>query len=186
MDESAIATERYQVLRRIGAGGMGVVYEAEDRERGQKVALKTIADPDVAKLYQLKREFRVLADLSHPNLVALYDLVVDAEACFFTMELVDGVDLLAYLWRQTSDVDIAHAATTSTAPAMWMYQLGMPRRPRPMMPTARIGTSSTALSCTRVMRLNSGVVSPEGTFSTPRRLPTKIFRPSITTTSRPT
>ncbi len=118
MDESAIATERYQVLRRIGAGGMGVVYEAEDRERGQKVALKTIADLDVAKLYQLKREFRVLADLSHPNLVALYDLVVDAEACFFTMELVDGVDLLAYLWRQTSDVDIAHAATTSTAPPL--------------------------------------------------------------------
>jgi hypothetical protein len=60
----------------------------------------------------------VLADLSHPNLVALYDLVVDAEACFFTMELVDGVDLLAYLWRQTSDVDIAHAATTSTAPPL--------------------------------------------------------------------
>jgi serine/threonine protein kinase len=118
MDESAIATERYQVLRRIGAGGMGVVYEAEDRERGQKVALKTIADPDVAKLYQLKREFRVLADLSHPNLVALYDLVVDAEACFFTMELVDGTDLLAYLWRQTSDVDIAHAATTTTAPPL--------------------------------------------------------------------
>jgi serine/threonine protein kinase len=116
MSESAIATERYQVLRRIGAGGMGVVYEAEDRERGQKVALKTIADPDVAKLYQLKREFRVLADLSHPNLVALYDLVVDAEACFFTMELVDGVDLLAYLWRQNVDVDIAHAATTTSAP----------------------------------------------------------------------
>lgn len=118
MDESAIATERYQVLRRIGAGGMGVVYEAEDRERGQKVALKTIADPDVAKLYQLKREFRVLADLSHPNLVALYDLVVDAEACFFTMELVDGLDLLAYLWRQNSDADIAHAATTASTPPL--------------------------------------------------------------------
>ncbi|MBV8758517.1 MAG: protein kinase, partial [Deltaproteobacteria bacterium] len=116
MSESVIATERYEVLRRIGAGGMGVVYEAQDRERGQKVALKTIADPDVAKLYQLKREFRVLADLSHPNLVALYDLVVDAEACFFTMELVDGVDLLAYLWRQIADSDIAHAATTASVP----------------------------------------------------------------------
>src|SRR6476660_4380913 len=94
----AAATSRYQVLRRIGAGGMGVVYEAEDKERGQKVALKTIANPDVEKVYQLKREFRVLADLSHPNLVALYDLVVDQAACFFTMELLDGTDLTQHLW----------------------------------------------------------------------------------------
>jgi len=100
MLEGAQASERYQVLRRIGAGGMGIVYEAEDRERGQKVALKTIVNPDVEKVYQLKREFRVLADLSHPNLVALYDLVVDGGACFFTMELLDGEDLLAYLWRR--------------------------------------------------------------------------------------
>jgi hypothetical protein len=111
----AVST-RYELLRRIGAGGMGVVYEAEDRERGQKVALKTIAEHDVAKLYHLKREFRVLADLSHPNLVALYDLVVDGESCFFTMELVDGSDLLAYLWRGRSDIEVAQAATTISGP----------------------------------------------------------------------
>ena len=80
MLEIAGSSTRYEVLRRIGAGGMGVVYEAEDKERGQKVALKTIANPDVEKVYQLKREFRVLADLTHPNLVALYDLVVDHES----------------------------------------------------------------------------------------------------------
>lgn len=97
MIEEAATTDRYQVLRRIGAGGMGVVYEAEDKERNQKVALKTINDPNVEQVYQLKREFRALADLSHPNLVALYDLVVDAEACFFTMELLDGDDLLSYI-----------------------------------------------------------------------------------------
>ena len=101
--EGAQPSERYQVLRRIGAGGMGVVYEAEDLERGQKVALKTISNPDVEKVYQLKREFRVLADLSHPNLVALYDLVVDESSCFFTMELLDGEDLLAWLWNRRSD-----------------------------------------------------------------------------------
>ncbi|MFT3697936.1 MAG: protein kinase [Kofleriaceae bacterium] len=95
----AVTTDRYQIVRRVGSGGMGVVYEAEDRERGQKVALKTINDPDIEKVYQLKREFRALADLSHPNLVALYDLVVADEACFFTMELLDGDDLLAYVAR---------------------------------------------------------------------------------------
>src|SRR6185436_6810423 len=91
-------------VRRIGAGGMGVVYEADDLERGQKVALKTISNLDVEKIYQLKREFRALADLSHPNLVALYDLVVAADSCFFTMELLDGADLLTHLWgRRVGD-----------------------------------------------------------------------------------
>jgi hypothetical protein len=101
MQGVASSIDRYQVVRRIGAGGMGVVYEADDLERGQKVALKTISNPDVEKIYQLKREFRALADLSHPNLVALYDLVVAADSCFFTMELLDGVDLLAHLWGRT-------------------------------------------------------------------------------------
>jgi hypothetical protein len=112
MQDVASSIDRYQVVRRIGAGGMGVVYEADDLERGQKVALKTISNPDVEKMYQLKREFRALADLSHPNLVALYDLVVAADSCFFTMELLDGVDLLAHLWGRKVD-DPAEAATTS-------------------------------------------------------------------------
>ena len=76
MPELVGSFDRYQVVRRIGAGGMGVVYEVEDLDRSQKVALKTIANPDVEKVYRLKREFRALADLSHPNLVALYELVV--------------------------------------------------------------------------------------------------------------
>jgi eukaryotic-like serine/threonine-protein kinase len=92
--------DRYQVVRRIGAGGMGVVYEVEDPDRSQKVALKTISNPDVEKIYRLKREFRALADLSHPNLVALYDLVVADQSCFFTMELLDGADFISYLWAR--------------------------------------------------------------------------------------
>jgi serine/threonine protein kinase len=112
-------SSRYEVVRRIGAGGMGVVYEAEDKERGQRVALKTITHLDVEKVYQLKREFRVLADLSHPNLVALYDLVVDAGTCFFTMELLDGDDLTQHLWSKPdanrgTDPEIAHAHTFKT------------------------------------------------------------------------
>src|SRR5262245_9617223 len=115
MQEVASSIDRYQVVRRIGAGGMGVVYEADDIERGQKVALKTISNPDVEKIYQLKREFRSLADLSHPNLVALYDLVVAAKQCFFTMELLDGVDLLTYLWGRKVE-DPAELVTTTLTP----------------------------------------------------------------------
>jgi hypothetical protein len=115
MQEVASSIDRYQVVRRIGAGGMGVVYEADDVERGQKVALKTISNPDVEKVYQLKREFRALADLSHPNLVALYDLVVAADSCFFTMELLDGVDLLTYLWGRKVE-DPAELMPTTLTP----------------------------------------------------------------------
>jgi len=133
MQGVASSIDRYQVVRRIGAGGMGVVYEADDLERGQKVALKTISNPDVEKIYQLKREFRALADLSHPNLVALYDLVVAADSCFFTMELLDGVDLLAYLWgRKVNDPDeiITSTPTVPLAPAA---------RPPPTEPVSESG-----------------------------------------------
>jgi serine/threonine protein kinase len=95
---------------------MGVVYEVEDPDRSQKVALKTISNPDVEKVYRLKREFRALADLSHPNLVALYDLVVAEQACFFTMELLDGVDFISYVStheRKASDA-LALASTMHT------------------------------------------------------------------------
>src|SRR5215470_8020669 len=125
MQEVASSIDRYQVVRRIGAGGMGVVYEADDVERGQKVALKTISNPDVEKIYQLKREFRALADLSHPNLVALYDLVVAADSCFFTMELLDGVDLLNHLWGRKVD-DPAELVTTTLTPLPMLIPTGAP------------------------------------------------------------
>ncbi len=108
-------TNRFRIVRRIGAGGMGVVYEAEDREREERVALKTIKTPDSDALYRFKREFRALADLVHPNLVALHELVVDDE-CFFTMELVHGTDFLAHVRPDPASGAIAHAPTLAASP----------------------------------------------------------------------
>jgi RIO-like serine/threonine protein kinase len=90
-------TTRYAVRRQIGVGGMGVVYEVHDRSRNQTVALKTLLRSNAADRYRLKREFRSLADIAHPNLVSLYELVADDRHCFFTMELVDGTTFVQYI-----------------------------------------------------------------------------------------
>jgi len=68
-------TGRFRVVRPLGSGAFGAVYEVEDRERGGHLALKVLARGDVDAVARFKREFRALAGLSHPNLLALHELV---------------------------------------------------------------------------------------------------------------
>jgi len=82
-------TDRFEVIRLIGSGGMGVVFEAFDRERNMRVALKLLPEIEPMALYRFKHEFRSLAELSHPNLVPFYELFADGDQWFFTMELLD-------------------------------------------------------------------------------------------------
>ena len=89
--------DRYDIRRRIGAGGMGEVFEAFDRDRAEIVALKTLARLDGETLARFKREFRALQTTSHPNLVSLRELSGDGASWFFTMELVRGEHFLEYV-----------------------------------------------------------------------------------------
>jgi hypothetical protein len=90
-------TARFEVRRRLGAGSYGVVYEAYDRERELSVALKVLRDGSADAVYQFKREFRALADITHPNLVSLYELLGHGDEWFFTMELLAGDDLIRWI-----------------------------------------------------------------------------------------
>src|SRR6185503_1225642 len=83
----------YRILRWLGGGGMGEVFEAEDTDLHRKVALKILppqlaANPET--LARFKREARALAALNHPNIVTIYSVEQADETHFLTMEMVEG------------------------------------------------------------------------------------------------
>lgn len=95
--------ERFELRDRIGSGGMGTVWAAWDRERSLEVALKTLRTPDPRSIYRFKREFRAMAGVTHPNLVTLHELFAREGQWFFTMELLEGTDVMRHLRGGVSD-----------------------------------------------------------------------------------
>jgi hypothetical protein len=116
-----LGTPRFDVRRKLGAGGMGVVYEAFDREKQVAVALKTLRSPAPNAILRFKREFRAVHELNHRNLVQLGELVEENGTWFFTMELVDGVSLLRYVrgsaWSEPSHADDTAPTASERGPA---------------------------------------------------------------------
>src|SRR6266849_1124770 len=116
--EDFVGNDRFLIQERLGAGGYGVVYRAVDRQRNHLVALKTLRNVAATALVHFKQEFRTLADVSHPNLVTLYELSSHDNQWFFTMELVDGVNFLWYVRGETypseSGLTSGLSAATST------------------------------------------------------------------------
>ncbi len=92
----------YRVLRPLGAGGMGEVYEAEDTRLGRKVALKVLPEEmarDPQRRERFEREARAVAALSHPSIVTIYSVEEAGGVSFITMELVEGQMLRQVLPR---------------------------------------------------------------------------------------
>lgn len=104
--------ERFAVRGTLGVGGMGIVLEAFDEVRREVVALKTLDRMDPQAIYDLKREFRTLADVVHPRLVRLHELFRDGERWFFSMQRLEGVPFTQHVRRD------AQLATAPTQPAV--------------------------------------------------------------------
>jgi tRNA A-37 threonylcarbamoyl transferase component Bud32/tetratricopeptide (TPR) repeat protein len=111
----APSTKRFAIRRRLGAGGMGIVYEAFDEERHVAVALKVLNRIDGDGLARFKREFRALQGLAHPNLVALDELFFDDGRWFFTMELLDGADFMTHLCGPRTTPELMPTVRTNAA-----------------------------------------------------------------------
>src|SRR5882762_7307307 len=88
---------RFEVRGTLGAGGAGVVYRAFDHQLQREVALKLLRQATGRDLYRFKKEFRALADIVHPNLVALHELHATDGDWYFTMELVEGVSFIDWV-----------------------------------------------------------------------------------------
>jgi hypothetical protein len=95
MSEKLLAG-RFRLRRRLGEGGAGIVYEADDAQRDERVALKRVRLSYEGALRALEREFRPLAEVQHPNLVRLHEVFAEEDPPFFTMELVEGADFVTW------------------------------------------------------------------------------------------
>src|SRR5688572_5909854 len=88
---------RYEIVRLIGRGAMGAVYEATDGESRTHIAIKAIRGMSPEGLYRFKQEFRALSRLQHRNVVSLFELALDGDRMFFTMELIRGHTFIGHV-----------------------------------------------------------------------------------------
>jgi serine/threonine protein kinase len=115
----------YRILREIGRGGMGVVYEAEQEALGRRVALKVLLGPaaqDAKVLARFRRESRTAAQLHHTNIVPVFDVGQQGDLCYSAMQCIRG---------QALDPAVPHRSAHSQASRPSRQRSLQPRRQTP-------------------------------------------------------
>lgn len=102
--QDKILNNRYKIIKEIGRGGMAIVYSARDTLLERRVALKMLRPEyksDDEFIDKFRQEARAVARLSHPNVVSIYDIVVDEERIYLVMEIVEGKTLKDIIKERT-------------------------------------------------------------------------------------
>ncbi len=117
----------FRIVRQVGRGGMGIVYEAQQISLGRKVALKTLPFAgllDPRRLQRFQNEARAAASLEHPHIVPVYAVGVDRSVYYYAMRFIDGpnlseiIDQLRRRMRPTSSASGKSASTATLPPAL--------------------------------------------------------------------
>jgi eukaryotic-like serine/threonine-protein kinase len=175
-----VLADRYRIVSRLGKGGMGEVYRADDLRLGQSVALKFLPEgwgTDPVALAQLHEEVRLTRQISHPNVCRVYDIAETNGQTFLSMEFIDGEDLASLLRRigrlpPDKGVEIARQICLGLAAAHDKGVIHRDLKPANIMLDGRGQVRVTDFGLARVMEKVTGDDARSGTpaYMSPEQL----------------
>jgi tetratricopeptide (TPR) repeat protein/predicted Ser/Thr protein kinase len=122
-EAGAVVAGHFEIVRKLGEGGMGVVFLARDRRLDREVAIKLVGRRSAVATARLEREAQAMAQLSHPNVVTVHEVGQHDGAVYIAMEYVDGATLRVWqasearTWRQIVEVYVQAARGLAAAHA---------------------------------------------------------------------